>query len=502
MISAAETIGLLTDPDSFESFGDRLRTTDPLGFSDTKPYADRLVTARSTTGCDESVTAGRARIGGTSVALLVSEYGFIGGSIGAATGELIARTFDRATDEQLPVVAVTRSGGTRMQEGNYGFSQITKTVTALARFRRTGLPYIAYLAHPTIGGVLASWGSQAHLTFAEPEALIGFAGPRSVEAATGSRLPDDVQTAENLAAHGLVDAVVPLTELRDRLSPLLHALRAQVGGSQTTTPVVASRRNGDAWESVVATRNAQRAGTRELLTEVASECTYLHGDGQGGPDDPSILTVLCLLGGIPTMVIGHDKTVDTAGAETNADGYRKARRAIKLAGELDLPIVTLVDTPGAELSRDSEEDGLAHHLAGCLTDLLTVPSPVLCVLLGQGGGGGALTLLGGDRTLAAQRSWLAPISPEASSAILYGNTEGSAAMARAQHITAPDLCALGLADHVITDPDDCLTATAHSVTWHLSALIAQPETDRLNARHNRYRRIGNTSIHSDATSGI
>jgi acetyl-CoA carboxylase carboxyl transferase subunit beta len=364
------------------------------------------------------------------------------------------------------VVVVTRSGGTRMQEGNYGFVQIAKTLAAIERFRAVGLPYVVYLGHPTTGGVLASWGSRAHVTFAEPGALIGFAGPRGTEATMGSRLPEGVQSAENLAEHGLVDELVPLAELRDRLGSLLRVLNPRPTTSRSALPDAcddAPARDADAWESVLATRDPERPGARELLACIACEVTHLRGDGHGAADNPAMATLMCRLGGMPAMVIAHDKSVGADGARPTADGYRKARRGIALAGELGLPIVTVVDTPGAELSRASEEGGLAHQLAGCLADLLATPSPVLCVLLGQGGGGGALAVLGGDVVLAAEDAWLAPIAPEAASAILYGNPNQDANMARAQQITANDLVTLGLVDRVVSAPAAALTAHLHAL---------------------------------------
>ncbi len=482
--SAAEAIALLADPGSFEAFGDQLWPIDPLGFVDSRAYRDRLAAAGAASGSAESVRAGRARVAGIPVALLASEYGFIAGSIGAASGELVSRTFERATAERLPVVVVTRSGGTRMQEGNYGFAQIAKTLASVERFRRSGLPYAVYLGHPTVGGVLASWGSRAHLTFAEPGALIGFAGPRGVEATTGSRLPEGVQSAENLAEHGLVDAVLPLAELRGKLAPLLRVLGSRPPAPRTEPPTEAPAREADAWESVRATRVPERPGARELLAEVATEVTVLRGDGQGAADDPAMLAQICLLSGVPSVVIGHAKAAEGTGARPSAGGYRKARRAIALAGELGLPIVTVVDTPGAELSSASEEGGLAHQLAGCLTDLLATPSPVLCLLLGQGGGGGALALLGGDVVLAAEDAWLAPIAPEAASAILYGDAGRAAEMARAQRIAANDLRELGLVDHVVRAPGAAVAA-------HLTALLARTAAEWPTARYGRYRRIGN-----------
>lgn len=498
-LSAAETIERLTDPGGFHPWPSGLRSTDPLDFVDSRPYPDRLAAARSATGSDESVLAGRAVVGGIPVALLVSEYGFVGGSIGAATGELITRAFDRAATEMLPVVAVTRSGGTRMQEGNYAFAQIAKTLAAVARLRRSGLPYIAYLAHPTMGGVLASWGSRAHVRFAEPGALIGFAGPRGTEALTGTRLPAHVQRAENLAAHGLVDEVVPLGELRGHLSRVLRVLgnnNDTTRGRQHTSAPGTGPAIPDPTESVLRSREPGRAGARELLAAVAREPTFLHGDGQGNPDDPAVLTALCTLDGTAAVVVAHDRSAGASGARPGPDGYRKARRGIALAAELGLPLVTIVDTPGAQLSRAAEQGGLSYQLADCLSELLDTPSPVLCVLLGEGGGGAALALLAGDAVLASRDAWLAPIAPEAASAIVHGSPTHARAVARQQRIDAYALQQLGLVDELVAAGTEPM---ASALADRLHALVTEPAPARRQRRQHRYRQIGNGSLQETGT---
>ncbi len=208
LTSSAARIALIADECSFESWYDELAPADPLGFRDTMPYTERLLAARAATGTAEAVKVGRARLQGRPVVVVASEFGFLGGSIGTVTGELIARAFDRAASERLPLIALPASGGTRMQEGTLAVMVMAKLAAAARRFRRAGLPYLVYLSDPTTGGVLASWGSLATVTFAQPDALIGFGGPRVMEMMTGRRMPAGVQTAENLLEKGLVDDVL------------------------------------------------------------------------------------------------------------------------------------------------------------------------------------------------------------------------------------------------------------------------------------------------------
>ena len=215
-MTASQLLAALLDAGTYRSWDSA-----PTGVRPAPGYAAELARARAATGLDESVCTGDGLLGGHRVAVAVSEFGFLGGSIGVAAAERLTLAVERATAERLPLIAAPASGGTRMQEGTVAFLQMVTITAAVAAHRAAGLPYLVYLRHPTTGGVFASWASAGQVTLAEPGALIGFLGPRVYQALTGAPMPDRVQTAENLLAHGLVDAVVSPDELAGYLSRVL-----------------------------------------------------------------------------------------------------------------------------------------------------------------------------------------------------------------------------------------------------------------------------------------
>ncbi|MFJ3791127.1 carboxyl transferase domain-containing protein [Kitasatospora sp. NPDC090091] len=510
-LTARQLLGLLVDPGSFRSWDE------PIGRGPADAgYRAALARAHERTGADEAVITGTALIGGRAVALVASEFGFLGGSIGVATAERITRAVERATAERLPVVALPVSGGTRMQEGSAAFLCMLRITAAVQAHRAAGLPYLTYLRNPTMGGVFASWGTLGHLVFAEPGARLGFLGPRVYEELRGVELPADVQRAETLAGHGLVDAVVAPEELREVLRRALAVLDpalvldpaagpapgpadaprtgadAVPPGGAADGPLPADR--PDAWESVRRTRRPDRPGTRELLRRTTEELLLL--DAPGGRDG-ALVRALVVLHGRPALVVGQQRQGAERERPFTAADLRAVRRTARLAEQLGLPLVTVVDTAGAELSAQAELDGIAIEIAHCLTTLLALRTPVLAVLLGQGSGGGALALLPADRVLAAEHSWLAPLPPEGASAIVHRDGAHAAELARTQGIGAYDLAEVGLVDTVVPELPDAAEEPAAfcgrlglTLGTALDALASASEADRLAARAVRHRRLG------------
>ena len=276
-LSAHDLIDLILDEGSWTTWD--VAPTRP-GVSDA--YAAELTAAAEKSGVDESVLTGEARLHGRRIGVLVGEFAFLAGSIGRASADRIVAGIERATREGLPLVAAPISGGTRMQEGTPAFVQMVRISAAVAAHRTAGLPYLVYLRNPTTGGVMASWGSLGHVTVAEPGALVGFLGPRVYEALYGRPFPDDVQTSENLYAHGIIDAVLPPEEIADILDRALNILMAAHEGvapvadpGQETVPDV------DAWDCVTRSRRPDRPGVRRLLRYGASDVVPLNGTGQG-----------------------------------------------------------------------------------------------------------------------------------------------------------------------------------------------------------------------------
>ena len=501
--SARERVALVADEGSFEEWDADVVSDDPLAFGDTKPYRERLAAARQATGLGEAVLTGRAALEGRPFVAVAGEFGFLGGSIGVATAERVARAFERALEERLPLVALPASGGSRMQEGTLAVVGMAKLADAAGRLRAAGLPYVVCLTHPTMGGVLASWGSLGTVTFALPGATVGFAGPRVVELLTGRALSARVQRAETLLAQGLIDDVVAPDVLRERVAAILAVAaprpanaRPPAPSASVSTPADAARAR-DAWASLRHVRDRRRPGAGALLDAVATDVTPLRGARDGHPDDPACFAALARMAGFPAVVVAQRRRGDGAPAVMNASGYRKARRAMALAAELALPLVTIVDTPGAELSEDAERGGLAGQIAGCLADVAALPVPTVAILLGEGGSGGALALLGADRVLVAEHASLGVIAPEGASAILYRDVEHAAELAATQGGASWQLLEAGIADTLIPEPQPAheqpgafVERVGAALSGALAEITAADPVARLADRHRRWRNIG------------
>jgi acyl-CoA carboxylase subunit beta len=486
----------LADPGSLEAWDVHLTAGDPMGFTDRRPYPERLAEARDRAAGEESVWTGRAAIDDTACVIVASDFDFLAGTMGIAAGVRVCRAFDRAIAERLPVIGLPVSGGTRMQEGTAAFVQMAAVAAAVRRFRDARLPYLVYLRHPTTGGVLASWGSLGHLTFAEPGALIALTGPRVAAALAGASLPDGVQTAENLHAHGIIDAVVPLPELRGRLSTALEVL-APAAPKPPDAPILhlPDDESTDPWEAVLRSRRTDRPGVRELFAACVTQITRLSGDGVGGRDDGCIAAV-ARIQGIPAVVVAADRPPGQRGASLTAAGYRTVRRAMSLADELDLPLVTIIDTAGADISIRSEEEGLAAEVARCLAELSALRVPTLSLLFGEGTGGGAIALLPADRIIACEHAWLSPIQPEGASEILHRSTDRAEDLAKSQAIASTDLRRLGIVDVVVPDRPEpgeegeaFAARVAATAVALLDEIVSEDPAARIAARSRRWLRV-------------
>lgn len=510
---ALELIELVLDEGSFVRWD-----TPPDDPQISDAYAAELTKAREKTGLDEAVITGEGRLRGRRVAVAACEFGFLAGSIGVAAAERLTRGIERATAEGLPLLAAPVSGGTRMQEGTVAFVQMVKITAAVAAHRAAGLPYLVYLRHPTTGGVLASWGSLGHVTVGEPGALIGFLGPRVYQALYDQPFPEGVQVAENLYAHGILDAVLPAEDLAGIADRALTTLMAPREGLPPV-PELPKEPLADipAWESVRRSRRPERPGVRRLLRVAASDVVTLNGTGEG-ERDPGLLLALARFGGAPCVILGQDRrgqyqhrmrtstssgdaagagTADPVGGPMGPGALREARRGMRLAAELGLPLVSVIDTPGAALSKSAEEGGMAGEIARCLAELVTLEAPTVCLLLGEGSGGGALALLPADRVICAQHAWLSPLPPEGASAIMHRTTEHAPDIAAEQGVRSLDLLRDGIVDRIVAEHDDaadeadeyCLRV-GQVLQHELVRLLETDPAQRRARRYTRYRVLG------------
>ncbi|MEU4098183.1 acetyl-CoA carboxylase carboxyltransferase subunit alpha/beta [Streptomyces sp. NPDC026673] len=504
-LTARQRLDLLLDPGSCKPLaaerGERPAEHDPLDFTDTRPYAERLREARAATGLDEAVVCVRGTIEELPVVVAAMDFRFLGGSLGLGVGSQITRAARASLRRRVPLLLVTASGGARMQEGALSLMQMARTAQALTELDEAGVLVVSVVTDPTYGGVAASYATLADVILAEPGARLGFAGPRVIQQTTGERLPEGFQTAEFLFAHGLIDDVVPRAALRPTVARLLR-LRSGGGAAAGRGPGVgagASRPSAerprpatvprgpavpivrtadelperDAWETVRLARHPLRPTAADYAAHLLQDFHELHGDRLAA-DCPAVIGGPGLLHGSPVMLIGHHKGGPGLeerrrrhfGMATPA-GYRKAARLMRTAAKLGMPVVTLIDTPGANPGPEAETGGQALAIAENLRLMARLPVPVVAVITGEGGSGGALAFAVADRVLVSANGIYSVISPEGCAAILWKDAAAAPAAAAALRLHARDLLRLGIVDGVVPEPPD----GAHGDHAHAAALV-------------------------------
>ena len=437
-----EGIANIVDKDSFEPVDDGLTSRDPLAF---EGYAESLAAARVKASADESVVYGAARIGDVEVEIAAFNFDYLGGSMGEVAGERLARAMERAAARGVPFVLRTSTGGARMQEGMRSLLQMPKVVGARIELGIRRQPFIAILGHPTTGGVLASLAALADVTVAESGATIGFAGPRVARRFTGEELPDGSHTATSAYASGLVDELVSASDVHAFVASVLTMLVADEPREESAPPSNETE-PPDAWDLVQAVRGPSHPKAPDLVRAAADAFVELRGDRAGG-DDPAVFTALARISGRRVVTIALDRA-----HAPGPHGYRKARRCLDVAARLALPVLTVVDTRGADPSAPSEAGGIAWEIARLFEAMLTYPGRVISIVTGEGGSGGALAFATGDKLIAFRESFFSVIGPEGAAEILWRDGNRAADAARALKITASDLLELGVVDEVVDGP--------------------------------------------------
>ncbi|GAA4827567.1 acetyl-CoA carboxylase, carboxyltransferase subunit beta [Saccharopolyspora rosea] len=510
-LTAWQRLEQLSDPGHLELLDSAPLPDDPLGFVDTRPYPERLAEARDRTGLDEAVLCARIRVLGTPAIAAVMDFGFMGGSLGSAVGERITAAAETALAERVPLLLVTASGGARMQEGALSLMQMARTSIALEQLNAAGILTASLITDPTYGGVAASFAAATDVVVAEPGARMGFAGRRVIEQTIRQQLPPGFQTAEFLAERGFVDLVVPRSGLRRALGKLL-AVGAAAADESRRPPL----RSGDPgvgdpdllpepapWDQVRGARDLDRPTALDYFAQIFEDFQELRGDRLSG-DCPSVVAGTAWLDGRPVIAIGQQKGHDPAelrdrnfGMPAPA-GYRKAARLMRLADKLGLPVVALVDTPGAYPGAAAEEQGQAFAIAENLRLMAALRVPVVTAVIGEGGSGGALALAVADRVLMFSGATYSVISPEGCAAILWNAPEAAAEAAAALGLTARDLLRHGIVEAVIPEPpggtgaDPALAADrlGAAIRHHLGELVERPPEAFPADRHRRFRALG------------
>lgn len=497
----------IVDVGSFRETEGSLGCDDPLEFDDGSSYRRHLAEARARTGSTEAVVTGLGRIAGRECVLTVFDFSFLGGSMGVAVGEKVARAMELSLARHVPFITIVATGGARMQEGMLSLVQMAKTVAVAARLHHAGVPTIAILADPTTGGVYASFATRCDIVLAEPEARIGFAGARVIEQVTGSPPPPGANTAEFLLERGQVDAIVPRAQLRGVLAELLGLLHdafeiRRHGRLRPYRPPVTAP--ADPWQAVQQARRPDRPTSLDYIRRLMPSVMELRGDRLRG-DDPALVAGIARLDGVTVAVLAQERghgEPERRGGRVRPEGLRKATRVMDLAARWRLPVIAFVDTPGAELSYEAESGNLAGAIGACLERMLTLPVPVVSVIVGEGGSGAALALAVGDRILMQQNAIYSVIAPEGAAAILYGDAARARDVARSLRLTAYDCLRLGVVDRIVPEPE----GGAHAQPDHAALLLRDDLLDALAElrgrsaprllarRHARFRRVGSASL--------
>jgi acetyl-CoA carboxylase carboxyl transferase subunit beta len=519
-LSAEERAEQLLDSGTFAPLAASPSVLDVLGFIDSRPYPERWADARRQTGLDEAVRCGSGRIEGHEVVIAIMDFGFMGGSLGAAVGEMITMAAELALDRRLPFVVVTASGGARMQEGCLALMQMAKTSIAIGQLREQGLLTVSVVTDPTYGGVAASFATNTDVIIAEAGARLGFAGPRVIRQTMKVDLPAGFQGTEFLVEHGQVDIVEERSQLRSCLGRLLTLAAPAAPAAPARIPAqsglpkepvlvrdAARLPQRDAWETVQTARDIMRPTTLDYLARAFDSFVELHGDRVYG-DNAAVVAGLAEIGGIRVAVVGHQKGHTTAELVSRdfglakPEGYRKAVRIMMLAERLGFPVVTLVDTPGAHPGVEAEERGQASAIADAIQRMASLRVPVVSVVIGEGGSGGALALAVADQVLVAENATYSVISPEGCSSILWNDPGSAPRAARALGIVAPDLLRTGIADGVVPEPPGgaqadhqaAADALRAAVLEALAPLLHRSPEELLARRQARFRRFGATAV--------
>lgn len=418
-----------------------LKAGDPLDFPGYEQRRRSLA--------QESVRTGRT----AHYAFVEGCFDVVGGSMGAAAGEKVVRAYRRAIDQRLPMVVVSRTGGARVQEGMVALAQLARTASAAQRHAAAGLLSLAVYGSPTTGGVFASYGSLVDVRAARRDAVIGFAGPRVAEGTLGIRLPPGSHTARALYDKGLIDELLD----NDGAAAWVEVAIGRRSRLLPTRPlpVYVDPGGHGAWAEVLRARAPGRPTGLDRAARLCSSWLELRGV------DPTIRAALATVAGRRCVVVATDRY--SSGGRPGPDGFRLVQRAVALAGRLGLPVVTLVDTPGADPSPDAEADGLAHEIAGTFAALAACPTPIVSVCVGEGGSGGALALSYADRLLMSEHAIFSVIAPEGAAAILERDATRAPAVAELLKLTSADMMSLGIVDGVIAEGQaaiDVAVATA------------------------------------------
>lgn len=513
-VHAYRRIEMITDEGTFEEWDKDMLPENPLQY---KGYEEKVRKLQEKTRLNEAIVTGKASIGGNETVIGVCDGRFMMASMGHVVGEKIARAVERATRDGLPVILFACSGGARMQEGMVSLMQMAKTSAAIRRHSDAGLLYISVLTDPTTGGVTASYAMLGDIILAEPNALIGFAGPRVIEQTIGQKLPKGFQRSEFLLEHGFIDRIVEREEMKSVLTRILklHGVQdAQETGEPEEKPAPGEASPAEEgaeetlhnqlatpWDRVQISRMQDRPVGSDYLKGLFTDFIEFHGD-RYFKDDKAVVGGIADFHGRPVTVIAQEKGGSTKeNIEHNfgmpsPDGYRKALRLMKQAEKFHRPVICFVDTPGAFCGLEAEERGQGEAIARNLFELAGLRTQVLSIVIGEGGSGGALAMAAGDEVWMLENAVYSVLSPEGFASILWKDSKRAEEAAEVMKLTSKDLKELGIIERIIPEPSHLSGNSLMQVLKQMDRYIGQfleqykalTEEELLEKRYRRFRK--------------
>lgn len=481
---------MVADPKSFEPWFEDLEVSNPLEY---QGYEEKLAAAREKTGLKEAVTVGRCKVFGNDIVLGVCDSRFMMASMGHVVGEKITRAIERATQLRLPVFLFCCSGGARMQEGIVSLMQMAKTAAAIQKHGEAGLLYCSILTDPTTGGVTASFAMLGDVIMAEPGALIGFAGPRVIRQTIGQELPQGFQTAEFLVEHGFADGIVERKNLKKTIQFLIKSHQCVGKGtyadfrgdrgfrfeiSELVKEQMFYSKPRSAWEKVRAVRQVERPAATDYMGHLFDIFVEAHGD-RGYHDDKALIGGIAFLEGQPVTVIADLKGKSLQECQERnfgmplPEGYRKALRLMKQAEKFNRPIISFVNTSGAFCGIEAEERGQGEAIAKNLMEMAGLKVPVLCILIGEGGSGGALATAVGNEVWMMENATYSILSPEGFASILWKDAGRAQEASEVMNITAQDLKRLGVIERIIPEYGGASENTVEAIAGYMKEHIRE-----------------------------
>ena len=481
-------IRMVADPKTFEPWFEDMEVSNPLDY---EGYEDKLAAAREKTGLKEAVTVGRCKVFGEDIVLGICDSRFMMASMGHVVGEKITCAIERATALNLPVFIFCCSGGARMQEGIVSLMQMEKTSAAIRKHGDAGLLYCSILTDPTTGGVTASFAMLGDVIMAEPGALVGFAGPRVIKQTIGQELPEGFQTSEFLVEHGIIDGIVKRENLKKTIYFLVKT--HQCNGKKTYADY---RPNEEfhfelsetlkeqswfstprsAWEKVKAVRQVERPSASDYISHIFDFFVESHGD-RAFRDDKAMIGGLAFLDGQPVTIIADEKGKDFKECQERnfgmpmPEGYRKALRLMKQAEKFNRPVISFVNTSGAFCGIEAEERGQGEAIARNLMEMSSLKVPVLCLMIGEGGSGGALATAVGNEVWMMENATYSILSPEGFASILWKDANRAKEASEVMNITAQDLKRLGVIEEIIPEFGGADRKTTEAIAGYMKEHI-------------------------------